>query len=133
MLPFIIIYLFFCFIAIFPPVSCLIYLIIAGGVKSFGVLYTELLDYYDAGAGNTAWISSVCMFLFMGLGKIIFYLFLILRILKCDVKRTYILKQLPNKNVCCQTDNSNSKCLLDKGPKKLVIQAIPKRQNRCTR
>ncbi|XP_076112625.1 monocarboxylate transporter 14-like isoform X1 [Mytilus galloprovincialis] len=46
----------------------IIYLVIAGGVKSFGVLYTEFLEYYEAGAGNTAWISSVCLLLFMGLG-----------------------------------------------------------------
>ncbi|XP_063441020.1 monocarboxylate transporter 12-like isoform X1 [Mytilus trossulus] len=50
------------------------YFIIAGGVKSFGVLYTELLDRYDDGAGNTAWISSVNSFLMMGLGPISNYL-----------------------------------------------------------
>jgi hypothetical protein len=36
-------------------------------IRSY-IFYTELLDYYEAGAGNTAWISSVCLFLFMGLG-----------------------------------------------------------------
>lgn len=54
---------------ILSTVCGMIYLVIAGGVKSFGVLYTELLEYYEAGAGNTAWISSVCLLLFMGLGK----------------------------------------------------------------
>ena len=42
---------------------------IIGSVKSFGVVYTELLDYYDTGAGNTAWIFSLCLLLLTGLGK----------------------------------------------------------------
>ena len=60
--------LYFYFLIVYFLGCGIIYLIIAGSVKSFGVLYTELLDYYEAGAGNTAWISSVCLFLFMGLG-----------------------------------------------------------------
>ncbi|CAG2186576.1 SLC16A12 [Mytilus edulis] len=36
-------------------------------MKSIGVLYTELLDYYDAGTGNTAWISGVNIFVALAL------------------------------------------------------------------
>ncbi|CAG2256158.1 unnamed protein product [Mytilus edulis] len=49
-------------------ISCIVYIIVPGSVKSFGVLYTELLDYYDGGAGNTAGIPGVLLFLYFGLG-----------------------------------------------------------------
>lgn len=48
-----------------------VYMFIIGSVKSFGVVYTELLDHYDTGAGSTAWISSLSFLLLMGLGKFI--------------------------------------------------------------
>lgn len=55
------------------PISVcgIVYMFIIGSVKSFGVVYTELLDYYGTGAGSTAWISSLCFLLLMGLGKFI--------------------------------------------------------------
>ncbi|CAC5391035.1 unnamed protein product [Mytilus coruscus] len=55
-------------------VSCMVYIIVPGSVKSFGVLYTELLDYYDGGAGNTAGIPGVLLFLYFGLAPVSNYL-----------------------------------------------------------
>ncbi|CAG2191425.1 unnamed protein product [Mytilus edulis] len=55
-------------------ISCIVYIIVPGSVKSFGVLYTELLDYYDGGAGNTAGIPGVLLFLYFGLAPVSNYL-----------------------------------------------------------
>ncbi|XP_060067081.1 monocarboxylate transporter 12-like [Ylistrum balloti] len=48
----------------------LLYMMLSGLTKAFGILYTEFLEAYDAGAGNTAWIGSVKLFLFFGLGPL---------------------------------------------------------------
>ncbi|XP_033762280.1 monocarboxylate transporter 13-like [Pecten maximus] len=48
----------------------LLYMMLSGVTKAFGILYTEFLEVYDAGAGNTAWIGSVKLFLFFGLGPL---------------------------------------------------------------
>ncbi|OWF49448.1 monocarboxylate transporter 12-like [Mizuhopecten yessoensis] len=48
----------------------LLYMMLSGLTKAFGILYTEFLEEYDAGAGNTAWIGSVKLFLFFGLGPL---------------------------------------------------------------
>lgn len=45
------------------------YMFVVGSVKSYGVLYTELLGYFGGGSGNTAWVGSLCMLLMLGLGK----------------------------------------------------------------
>lgn len=45
-----------------------IYLFVLGSMKAFGVLYTEMLDYFSAGSGNTAWIGSLAWFLLTSLG-----------------------------------------------------------------
>ncbi|XP_052062941.1 monocarboxylate transporter 12-like isoform X1 [Mytilus californianus] len=54
--------------------SSFVYLIIAGSLNTFGILYTELLDYYGDGAGSTAWISSICTFFALGLGPFVNFL-----------------------------------------------------------
>ncbi|WAR11782.1 MOT12-like protein [Mya arenaria] len=36
----------------------LMYLFVVGGIKAYGILYTELVDFYGSGSGNTAWIGS---------------------------------------------------------------------------
>ncbi|XP_060568972.1 monocarboxylate transporter 4-like [Ruditapes philippinarum] len=43
--------------------SVINYLFGLGSLKSFGVLYTEMLDHFSAGSGNTAWIGSITWFL----------------------------------------------------------------------
>ncbi|XP_060568973.1 monocarboxylate transporter 9-like [Ruditapes philippinarum] len=43
--------------------SVIIYLLGIGSLKAFGVLYTEMLDHFSAGSGNTAWIGSITWFL----------------------------------------------------------------------
>lgn len=45
------------------------YMFVVGTVKSYGVLYTEMLTYFGGGSGNTAWIGSVCLLLMLGLGR----------------------------------------------------------------
>lgn len=47
-----------------------IYVVMSGMAKAFGILYTELILEFDTGAGSTAWIGSVMMFLFFGLGPV---------------------------------------------------------------
>ncbi|XP_045193175.2 monocarboxylate transporter 12-like [Mercenaria mercenaria] len=50
-------------------VGCFImYLFVVGSIKAYGVLYTEMVEYFDSGSGNTAWIGSVCSLLMLGLG-----------------------------------------------------------------
>ncbi|OWF51010.1 Monocarboxylate transporter 12 [Mizuhopecten yessoensis] len=51
-----------------------LYMMQSGVTKSFGILYTELLVTYDAGAGNTAWIGSLQTFLYFSMGPIANYL-----------------------------------------------------------
>ena len=50
------------------PGCFFMYMFTIGSLKSYGVLYTELTDYFGAGSGATAWIGSVCSFLLLGLG-----------------------------------------------------------------
>ena len=45
------------------------YLFVVGSIKAYGVLYTEMVEYFGTGSGNTAWIGSVCSLLMLGLGK----------------------------------------------------------------
>jgi hypothetical protein len=52
--------------------SVIIYLLGLGSLKSFGVLYTEMLDHFSAGSGNTAWIGSITWFLLQVLGSLKF-------------------------------------------------------------
>ncbi|KAL5020978.1 hypothetical protein ScPMuIL_000133 [Solemya velum] len=54
--------------------SFLMYIVVVGSVKCFGILYTEFLDVYQAGAGSTAWIGSLCVFMMFALGPFANYL-----------------------------------------------------------
>ncbi|XP_053402580.1 monocarboxylate transporter 12-like [Mercenaria mercenaria] len=46
------------------------YMFVVGSVKAYGVLYTEMVDYYSSGSGNTAWIGSIARTLYFGLGPV---------------------------------------------------------------
>lgn len=45
----------------------LMYLLTVGTIKAYGVLYTEMVSYYGAGSGNTAWIVSVVLLFMLGM------------------------------------------------------------------
>lgn len=45
-------------------------LLIPGTVKSFGVLFVEFLEVFDASPAAAAWIPALCYFLYSSLGKI---------------------------------------------------------------
>ncbi|XP_021378223.1 monocarboxylate transporter 12-like isoform X1 [Mizuhopecten yessoensis] len=56
-------------------IACtLSYMTLVGTCKAFGILYNEFITMYDAGAGNTAWISSLMFFLSFLLGPLANYL-----------------------------------------------------------
>lgn len=44
-------------------------LLIPGTVKSFGVLFVEFLEVFDASPAAAAWIPALCYFLYSSLGK----------------------------------------------------------------
>lgn len=35
------------------------YMFILGTMKSHGLLYIEMVEYYSSGSGNTAWVGSM--------------------------------------------------------------------------
>ncbi|WAR11781.1 MT12B-like protein [Mya arenaria] len=41
----------------------LMYMIVVGGLKAYGVLYVEMILEYERGSGNTAWIGGICILL----------------------------------------------------------------------
>lgn len=43
--------------------------LIPGTVKSFGVLFVEFLEVFDASPAAAAWIPALCYFLYSSLGK----------------------------------------------------------------
>jgi len=43
--------------------------LVAGTVRTFGILYAELLEVYDGGSGNTAFMGSLLLFTFAITGK----------------------------------------------------------------
>ncbi|XP_045193180.2 monocarboxylate transporter 12-like [Mercenaria mercenaria] len=47
-----------------------IYWLIIGTVKSYGILYTEMVSYYGTGSGNTAWIGSLILLLMLGMSPV---------------------------------------------------------------
>ena len=51
--------------------SVMVNLLIPGTVKSFGVLFVEFLEVFDASPAAAAWIPALCYFLYSSLGKII--------------------------------------------------------------
>ncbi|KAH3855145.1 monocarboxylate transporter 12-like [Dreissena polymorpha] len=48
----------------------LMYMVVVGGIKAYGVLYTEMVSVYASGSGNTAWIGSTTLLLMFGLGPV---------------------------------------------------------------
>lgn len=49
--------------------AVMVNLLIPGTIKSFGVLFVEFLDVFDASPAAAAWIPSLCYFLYSSLGK----------------------------------------------------------------
>lgn len=55
----------------FILIGCfIIYTFLIGSVKAYGVLYTEMVDYFSSGYGNVAWIGAIASFLRLTLGPI---------------------------------------------------------------
>lgn len=52
--------------------SMMVNILVPGTVKSFGVLFVEFLEVFDASPAAAAWIPALCYFLYSSLGKIIF-------------------------------------------------------------
>ncbi|KAL5020977.1 hypothetical protein ScPMuIL_000132 [Solemya velum] len=50
------------------------YMLLVGGIKTYGILYTEFIDHFQTGAGDTAWIGSVCLFILFILGPFVNFL-----------------------------------------------------------
>ncbi|XP_072743740.1 monocarboxylate transporter 12 [Anoplolepis gracilipes] len=50
--------------------SVMVNLLIPGTIKSFGVLFVEFLDVFDASPAAAAWIPSLCYFLYSSLGPL---------------------------------------------------------------
>lgn len=49
--------------------AVMVNLLIPGTIKSFGVLFVEFLNVFDASPAAAAWIPSLCYFLYSSLGK----------------------------------------------------------------
>ncbi|XP_060593162.1 monocarboxylate transporter 12-like [Ruditapes philippinarum] len=45
----------------------MMYCLVIGTIKAYGILYTEMVSYYGTGSGNTAWIGSMVLLLVLGL------------------------------------------------------------------
>lgn len=50
--------------------SVMVNLLIPGTVKSFGVLFVEFLEVFDASPAAAAWIPALCYFLYSSLGPL---------------------------------------------------------------
>ncbi|XP_050465978.1 monocarboxylate transporter 14 [Cataglyphis hispanica] len=50
--------------------AVMVNLLIPGTIKSFGVLFVEFLDIFDASPAAAAWIPSLCYFLYSSLGPL---------------------------------------------------------------
>ena len=50
--------------------STLVNVLIPGTIKSFGVLFVEFLEVFEASPSTAAWIPALCYFLYSSLGKI---------------------------------------------------------------
>lgn len=51
--------------------SMLVNVLVPGTVKSFGVLFVEFLEAFDASPAAAAWIPAICYFLYSSLGNFI--------------------------------------------------------------
>lgn len=49
--------------------SMLVNILVPGTVKSFGVLFVEFLEAFDASPSTAAWIPALCYFLYSSLGN----------------------------------------------------------------
>lgn len=49
--------------------SMLVNILIPGTIKSFGVLFVEFIEAFNATPAAAAWIPSLCYFLYSSLGK----------------------------------------------------------------
>lgn len=49
--------------------SMLVNLLVPGTIKSFGVLFVEFIEAFDASPATAAWIPALCYFLYSSLGK----------------------------------------------------------------
>lgn len=50
--------------------ATLVNLLVPGTIKSFGVLFVEFMEAFDASASTAAWIPALCYFLYSSLGKV---------------------------------------------------------------
>lgn len=50
--------------------SMLVNILVPGTVKSFGVLFVEFLEAFEASPATAAWIPALCYFLYSSLGKL---------------------------------------------------------------
>lgn len=50
--------------------SMLVNILVPGTVKSFGVLFVEFLEAFDASPATAAWIPALCYFLYSSLGPL---------------------------------------------------------------
>lgn len=50
--------------------SMLVNILVPGTVKSFGVLFVEFLEAFDASPAKAAWIPALCYFLYSSLGPL---------------------------------------------------------------
>ena len=48
--------------------SMLVNILIPGTIKSFGVLFVEFIEVFDASPSDAAWIPALCYFLYSSLG-----------------------------------------------------------------
>lgn len=48
--------------------STLVNILVPGTVKSFGVLFVEFLEVFEASTAEAAWIPALCYFLYSSLG-----------------------------------------------------------------
>lgn len=55
--------------------SMLVNLLVPGTVKSFGVLFMEFLEAFDASPSTALWIPALCYFLYSSLGKFFFFIY----------------------------------------------------------
>lgn len=52
--------------------SMMVNLLVPGTIKSFGVLFEEFIEAFEATPSVAAWIPALCYFLYSSLGKISF-------------------------------------------------------------
>ena len=45
------------------------YLFVVGSIKSYGILYTEIDEYFAVGSGPLAFIGSLILLCMLGLGN----------------------------------------------------------------